>query len=275
MSGSLTATITEAGISAPDYPTVLATLTDRFRAIYGSDAYLQPDSQDGQLLAVFALALHDVNSLAIAIYNSFSPVTAQGEGLSRVVKINGLARLVPSFSTVDLTVGGTLGATITNGVALDPNGGRWYLDNEVVIPAAGTAVVTATYQSARRDDSRGKHDHQDRHPDAWLADRHECQRRGGRADRLNRTPTCGAGRRFPLCCRAAPAWTVLSAHCRRVPSVTRVAAHENATGSTDALGVPAYSIALVVRVAIASLLRRPLGPRRPLACKPQARPRYL
>ena len=59
---------------------------------YGSDAVLTPDSQDGQLLAVFAQAIYDNGQALIAIYNSFSPATAQGAGLSSLVKINGLAR---------------------------------------------------------------------------------------------------------------------------------------------------------------------------------------
>ncbi|EMP5337492.1 hypothetical protein RZ698_005086, partial [Citrobacter freundii] len=44
----LSATVTAQGISAPDYQTILDTLTSYFRQIYGSDAYLEPDSKDGQ-----------------------------------------------------------------------------------------------------------------------------------------------------------------------------------------------------------------------------------
>ena len=42
----LSATVTAQGISAPDYQTILDTLTSYFRQIYGSDAYLEPDSKD-------------------------------------------------------------------------------------------------------------------------------------------------------------------------------------------------------------------------------------
>ncbi|MDS7346548.1 hypothetical protein NXH06_27840, partial [Klebsiella pneumoniae] len=44
----LSATVTAEGISAPDYQTVLDTITGYFQQIYGSDAYLEPDSKDGQ-----------------------------------------------------------------------------------------------------------------------------------------------------------------------------------------------------------------------------------
>jgi hypothetical protein len=61
---ALTATIDGTGISAPDYPSVLAQLQDLYRGIYGSDVYLEPDSQDGAFLALLALAISDVNSVA-------------------------------------------------------------------------------------------------------------------------------------------------------------------------------------------------------------------
>ena len=75
------ATIDETGLHLPDYPTVLEDVKARFRGIYGDDLYLGPDSQDGQLCAVFALALHDAYTLAGSVYNAYSPATAQGAGL--------------------------------------------------------------------------------------------------------------------------------------------------------------------------------------------------
>ena len=58
----LSATVTAEGISAPDYQTVLDTITGYFQQIYGSDAYLDPDSKDGQMVALVALAIHDANN---------------------------------------------------------------------------------------------------------------------------------------------------------------------------------------------------------------------
>jgi len=43
----LSATVTVSGISAPDYQTILSTITSYFQQIYGTDAYLDPDSKDG------------------------------------------------------------------------------------------------------------------------------------------------------------------------------------------------------------------------------------
>ncbi|CDH31228.1 hypothetical protein XBI1_1380009 [Xenorhabdus bovienii str. Intermedium] len=70
----LAAKITASGITAPDYPTILERLTGYFRQIYGEDAYLEPDSKDGQMIAIYALALHDANNMVIESYNTYSPV---------------------------------------------------------------------------------------------------------------------------------------------------------------------------------------------------------
>jgi len=139
--------ITEAGATIPSYAEVLAQLQDRFYAIYGADAYIAPDSQDGQLLAVFAEAITDCNQGALAAYNSFSPSTAQGAGLSSVVKINGIARKAASFSSVDVLLVGQIGATINSGIVEDTNGNKWLLPFNVVIPSAGQIIVTATAQA--------------------------------------------------------------------------------------------------------------------------------
>lgn len=141
---TLAATITPAGISAPSYSDIYTSLQASFQSIYGSDSYIDPDSQDGQMLAVFAQAISDANNACIAVFNSFSPSTAQGAGLSSVVKINGLQRLIPTNSQVDLTITGIAGTTITNGIAVDTNNNQWLLPATVIIDASGAITATAT-----------------------------------------------------------------------------------------------------------------------------------
>lgn len=132
------------GYNFVDYPTVHAWLIAQYQVIYGSDVYIEPDSQDGQFLAFLAQAFYDTFALGASVYNSFSPVTAQGVGLARVVKINGLTKQSPSFSTVTVTIVGTAGTVITNGYATDTLGQQWNLPTTVTIPGPGTIDVTAT-----------------------------------------------------------------------------------------------------------------------------------
>ncbi|EJL2330464.1 baseplate J/gp47 family protein [Salmonella enterica] len=139
----LSATVTAQGISAPDYQTILDKLTSYFRQIYGSDAYLEPDSKDGQMVALVALAVHDANNTAIAVYNCFSPATGYGAALTSNVKINGIARKGATNSTVDLLLTGTAGTTIMNGTVKDTNNVIWRLPASVVIGVDGAVTVTA------------------------------------------------------------------------------------------------------------------------------------
>ncbi|MBC6536217.1 baseplate J/gp47 family protein, partial [Citrobacter amalonaticus] len=140
----LSATVTAEGISAPDYQTILETLTSYFQQIYGSDAYLEPDSKDGQMVALVALAIHDANNTAISVYNCFSPATGYGAALTSNVKINGIARKGATNSTVDLLLTGTAGTTITNGSVRDQNNIIWNLPASVSISVDGTVQATAT-----------------------------------------------------------------------------------------------------------------------------------
>ena len=75
---TLAASVTATGISAPPLEDILGSLQASYRSIYGSDAYLEPDSQDGQWIAILATAFNDCNNVAIAVYNAFSPSSAQG-----------------------------------------------------------------------------------------------------------------------------------------------------------------------------------------------------
>lgn len=137
-------TVDALGIHKPTYAECHDYFRTSYRGIYGQDIYIDPDSQDGQLLALLALALDDVNGECVSAYNAFSPSTAQGNGLSRVVKINGIARKVPSASTALLTIGGVAGTVIENGIVSDINGVQWLLPSPVTIPIEGQTLVTAT-----------------------------------------------------------------------------------------------------------------------------------
>ncbi len=135
--------IDDTGYHYADYPTFLEWQKEKYRGIYGADVYLEDDSQDGQFLAIQAKALYDTAALGASIYNSFSPVTAQGTGLARVVKINGLTKLSASKSTAELDLVGVEGTVINNGIATDTLGQKWFLPTPTTIPPGGAITVTA------------------------------------------------------------------------------------------------------------------------------------
>lgn len=242
---TLSAVIDETGISAPPYADILASLKASFRLIYGSDAYLEADSQDGQMLAVYARAIHDSNAAAVAVFNAYSPATAQGAGLSSVVKINGLQRNIATNSTADVTIVGTAGTVITNGLVGDSFANRWALPASVVIPVEGEIVVTATATSVGAVVAA---------PDTIV--RILTPTRGWQTVTNVASATPGAPveldaalRRRQSVSTALPAETVLSAIVAAVanlPGVQRYRPYENDTGVTDDDGIPGHSISLVV-----------------------------
>lgn len=135
--------IDETGYHYPDYQNVLKWYQEQYKSIFGADVYLGADSQDGQLLTLFATASYDVMSLGSTLFNSFSPQFAQGIQLSKNVKTNGITRLEAIPSTVDLKIVGTNGTVITNGKVEDTAGDKWILPVTVTIPLSGEITVTA------------------------------------------------------------------------------------------------------------------------------------
>lgn len=242
---TLAPTIDANGITAPTYAEAFAFLQDQFRSIYGADTYLEPDSQDGQLLGVFAKAISDVNSVAIAIYRSFSPATAQGDALSSNVKINGIARKVASYSSADLVLIGQAGKTITNGAAKDANGVQWMLPATVTIPPSGTITVTATCATIGDVSARAGTINQIATPAlGWQSVTNPADAAEGAP--VEKDPLL---RQRQTVSTALPSLTVLDGiigAVANVPGVTRYVAYENDTSSTDANGIPSHSISLVV-----------------------------
>lgn len=238
-------TISATGISAPTYAEVLAYLQQQFRSIYGDDIYLESDSQDGQFLAVIAAAINDSNAATVAAYNAQSPVTAQGAGLSKNVKINGIARAVATNSSVDLVLVGQAGTTITNGQARDEADNLWALPASVTIPPAGEITVTATCTVVGDIDAAPGAISQIATPTrGWQSVTNPAAATAGAP-----VETDAALRARQATSVALPSRTVLEGTVGAVANlegVTRYRAFENDTRTTDANGLPGNSIALVV-----------------------------
>ncbi|MEB7886293.1 baseplate J/gp47 family protein [Serratia fonticola] len=241
----LAATIDASGIGAPDYQTILSTLTGYFRQIYGEDAYLEPDSKDGQMLSIFALAMHDANNSAIAVYNSFSPATAQGRALESNVKINGIKKSAASRSTVDVRVTGQVGTIIANGIVRDSSGNSWSLPPTVVIGLNGEVIATATSRidgaiialpgevNAIGTPTRG-----------WQSVTNPAAATPGRAVETDADLRIRQSQSVAL-----PSRTVLDGILGAItslPGVKRARPYENDSNQPDEHGIPGHSIAIVV-----------------------------
>lgn len=249
MSGTVTTTpvctIDRLGIHAPSYQDVLTYLQNQYRTIYGADVYLGNDSQDGQFLALLALALHDTNSMAVAVYGAFSPATAQGVGLSSVVKINGIRRLIATHSAADLVLTGQNGTPITNGIVRDDNQNNWLLPASVTIPASGQIIVTAQAAAAGAIAAAAGSISTILTPTrGWQSATNPAPAVAG--DPLESDPALRNRQTFST---ALPSQTVLDGivgSILSIPGVIRVKPYENDTEVTDQDGLPPHSITFVV-----------------------------
>lgn len=237
--------IDEAGFHYPDYPTVLASFQDDYRTIYGNDVYLEPDSQDGQWIAIVALAIHDTLAVAAASYNSFSPMTALSDALSRNVKINGVRRRVPTRSTVDVLVVGQVGTQITDGIVEDVLGQRWSLPFSVVVPLAGQITVTATAVDLGAISAAPNTVNKISTPTrGWQTVNNPASAAEGEPVESDAELRIRQSQSTSL-----PSLSVLEGikgAIANLPGVTRLEGYENDTNATDSDGLPEHSISLVV-----------------------------
>lgn len=139
--------IDDSGLHICSYDDILQDMIDRTKSIYGEDIYLENDSADYEFLSIFALKTYDCLLTLQLLYNNRSPATAIGAALDGLLKLNGLERKIPSYSTCSVTLSGTIGTIITNGVVQDLAGYNWSLPSIVTIPYPGLITVIAICQT--------------------------------------------------------------------------------------------------------------------------------
>lgn len=257
------AVISATGIAAPTYDVVYAWVQAQFQVIYGSDVVVEPSSQDGQWLAIIAQAILDCNSMAVATYNAFSPSTAQGTGLSSVVKINGIERNVATNSSVSLLLGGVSGTVLMGAYATDTNGNQWDIPNGTTIPSSGQLYVTATAADVGAITADAGTITTIGTPTAgWSSVTNPSAATAGAP-----VETDAALRQRQTISTALPSATIvqgIEGAIAALAGVTVVKIYENDTGGTDANGIPGHTIAAVVEggdnVAIATVIANKKAP---------------
>lgn len=260
---TLAPVIDASGITAPTYAEALEYLQTKFRSIYGQDIYIEADSQDGQWLAVLAKEFSDTGAVAVAIYRSFSPATAQDDALSSNVKINGIKRNSASYSVVDLLISGEVGKTITNGSARDDDGNIWALPSTVTIPPAGQITVTATCTVLGAISAiAGSVKTINTPTRGWQSVTNPAAATPGNAIEVD--PALRARQKTSTAIPSLTVFDGIVGAVANVDGVTRYRGYENDTKVTDANGIPGNSIAIVVdggdAVEIAQAIAAKKGP---------------
>lgn len=147
--------LTPQGLTIQTLPEILAELADGtsqfpgLKAIYGADINLDPNSPDGQLLNIIAQAKIDMLELINQLFSSFDPDEAVGVNLDRRCAINGIKRAGGTYTqqpveiTVDraLTLQG-LDTTPTAPFTVQDTAGNIYqLVSNAIFLGAGTSTL--------------------------------------------------------------------------------------------------------------------------------------
>ena len=137
--------IDDTGLHTNTYSDILDYFVNGVKNIFGQDIYLGIDSQDYQMLSIFARAVYDEEQCAQVNYQSRSPLTTtNADAIDGLVTMNGLVRKSASYSTVTLTLTGLPYTQITNGVVQSDGGDRFDLPSNVTLDSTGTVTVVAT-----------------------------------------------------------------------------------------------------------------------------------
>lgn len=237
--------IDETGIHLPLYQDVLDEINDACRRIFGTDIYLEPDSQDYQMNAEVADLWSDVANLAQLVYNNRSIQFAKGVSVDGLLKINGLKRLKASQSVVVVTCTGEPGTVINGGIVTDTVGDiLWELEN-TVIPESGSIDVFATCKTPGQI-----------YADAGTLIQIVTQTRGWASVTNKANAIVGkaiesdaAAKARQAISTARPSKTVLQGligGIAEIINVMRYKVYENDTGMTDEHGIPEHSVCCVV-----------------------------
>jgi uncharacterized phage protein gp47/JayE len=235
------------GLTIPSYNDIIGLFVAGYQSIYGANSYLGNDSAPYQLMAMIALAAADGNAALQDVYNNFSPAYATGPGLDFIVAINGLARKAATNSTCTVTLTGTAGAVITNGVIQNAvTGDLWNLPASVAIGGGGTVVAIATAQQAGVVNATASQLTVIATPTSgWTG-----VTNGSNVPALGQpVETDSQLRQRQAVSTELPSETTLDGTIAAIAAtagVTRYYVEENFTGSTDANGCPAHSITAVV-----------------------------
>lgn len=243
---TLAPTISSTGITIPSYNDIYQSLIAIMQGIYGSDIYVDPDSQDGQWLAALAQAINNSNQAAVAVYQAYSPTYAQGTGLDSVIKINGLKRDVATNSQAVGNIIGVAGTIITNGVVMDTSSNLWNLPTTVIIPGGGSIEETVTAQSPGSISAGIGQINAIYTPQlGWQSFSNTSAATQG-----NPVEADGQLRVRQSQSTALPAQSIKEAiygALSNIPGVTRVTVYENDTDATDANGVSDHTFIPIVQ----------------------------
>jgi len=233
------------GIQVQTFQEIYDELAAGYRSIYGEDINLDPDSPDGQRVAIEAQLVLDAQSFGALEYNQRDPDFALGQSLNSIIKLSGITRRPATRSQVDVSIVTDRPLTLPEDYAVEDDLGQaWTTLNTIDIIAGETTVTlfAEDFGAVEADPTTvinpvtvviGVLSVTNALSAVVGIDEETDQELRVRRNRSLETPqSSSTGRMF----------TALA----NLPSVTDVAVYENDTDTTDSDGIPAHSLWVVV-----------------------------
>lgn len=130
------------GISAQTFDEIYTELADAYRAIYGADINLDPDSPDGQRVGIESTARLDLQSFGLTLYSQLDPSSAMGQALNRLIKFAGITRRPATRSQVDVTLTTDRALTLPADYTVEDDLGQEWTTLNAVAVVSGPNTVT-------------------------------------------------------------------------------------------------------------------------------------
>jgi len=233
------------GIQVQTFQEIYDELAAGYRAIYGEDINLDPDSPDGQRVAIEAQLVLDAQSFGALEYNQRDPDFALGQSLNSIIKLSGITRRPATRSQVDVEVTTDRPLTLPPDYAVEDDLGQaWTTLNAIDIIAGETTVTlfAETFGAVEAGPATVVNPvtvvigvlsvTNDLSAVVGIDEETDQELRIRRNRSLETPQSSSTGRMF----------TALA----NLPSVTDVAVYENDTDTTDSDGIPAHSLWVVV-----------------------------
>jgi uncharacterized phage protein gp47/JayE len=233
------------GIQVQTFQEIYDELAAGYRVIYGEDINLEPNSPDGQRVAIEAQLVLDSQSFGALEYNQRDPDFALGQSLNSIIKLSGITRRPATRSQVDVTVVTDRPLTLPVDYTVEDDLGQSWSTLAARTLIAGTTTVTVfavNFGAIAADPDTivnpvtvviGVQSVTNPASATVGIDEETDQDLRVRRNRSLETPqSSSTGRMF----------TALAS----VPNVTGVAVYENDTPTTDANGIPGHSLFVVV-----------------------------
>jgi uncharacterized phage protein gp47/JayE len=237
--------IDSTGFHTPLYQDIVDQLVSDAKNIFGTDIYLGIDSQDYQWISAIAHIIYDSFLTSQMVYNSRGPSTSIGSALDIIVKMNGIKREPPVYSTCPVTLSGTGNATISSGVVADVNGNNWTLPSPAIFDSTGSVTVIATCQTEGPISANPGDINQIMTPTyGWTSVTNSVAATVG-----SYAETDAQLRARQALSTELPSQSILEGIKGAIASISgvgRFILYENDTASADANGLPAHSITAVI-----------------------------